>query len=355
MKILVVKRDKIGDLLLTTPVFAHLRQALPAVRIHVLANDYNAWVVADNPHLERVWVYRRTRHAGSLRVTAALEQLRQFFALRGEHFDVAIAAGGEESPRAIRRALAARAARTIGYAGDRRRYGARLTDPLPPPVTGHEIERMFGLVAPLGVAPPPIAPLPEFRPPRQWLDDARRWLAEAGIMPGDYVVLGLSARDAPKLPSQDQVLRWAARFRRDWGCATLLQFTPGDAGNALYPGSEAMAREILAVAPSYLRGMPDGLPAALGLIHLARTSLLPDSGLMHFAAASPGGVAGMFADTARLSSPARWGPRGPRAVALEAPRAIPDLDDAVVFAAVAPLLDNRDPGRVRDAQGAKIQ
>src|SRR6187397_1432528 len=77
VKILVIKRDKIGDLLLTTPLFTVLKRSLPDARIHVLANDYNAWVVADNPNVERVWIYRRTRHAGSLRVSAVLEQVRQ--------------------------------------------------------------------------------------------------------------------------------------------------------------------------------------------------------------------------------------------------------------------------------------
>ncbi len=337
MKILLVKRDKIGDLLLTTPLLAHLARALPQAEMHVLANDYNAWVVAQNPRVAKVWVYRRTRHAGSVRLTAAAEQVRQFFALRAERFDVAIAAGGQESPRAIRRALAARAIRTIAYADAPRRYGRRFTDPLPPPASGHEAERILGLGVPLGVTPPREAPLPEFEPPQRWLDDARGWLASAGISPGGYVIVGLSARDAPKVPSAAQVLRWAARLDRAWGCATLLQFTPGDADNALYPGSDALARTILADAPAYLRAMPDGLPAAIGLIGLARASVLPDSGLMHFAAASPGGVVGLFADTGWLSSPARWGPRGPRAVALEAPRAIADLDDAQVFAALESL------------------
>ena len=338
MKILVVKRDKIGDLLLTTPFIAHLARALPQAAIHVLANDYNAFVVAGNRDVARTWVYRRTRHAGGVRIGAALGQVRQFFALRAEGFDVAIAAGGEESPRAIRRAIAAGARRTIAYAPSPHGYGARLTDPLPPPEAGHEVERIFGLAVPLGVAPPAVSPLPQFEPPAAWLAAARAWLTTAGIAPGGYVVVGLSARDAAKVPAVAQVLRWAARLERDHGLVTLLQFTPGDAGNALYPGSEALARQVLERAPARLLGMPDGLPAAIGLIHLARTSILPDSGLMHFGAASPGGVAGLFADCARLASPARWGPRGARAVTLEAPRAVAELDDEAVFAALARLL-----------------
>ena len=45
MKVLIVKRDKLGDLLLTTPMLAHLKASRPQVEVHLLANDYNAWVV----------------------------------------------------------------------------------------------------------------------------------------------------------------------------------------------------------------------------------------------------------------------------------------------------------------------
>lgn len=73
MKILVLKRDKIGDLLLTTPLFAQLKLALPGARVetHLLANDYNAWVAAGNPHLDRIWVYRRVRNRGRVSFGAA--------------------------------------------------------------------------------------------------------------------------------------------------------------------------------------------------------------------------------------------------------------------------------------------
>ena len=42
MKILVVRRDNIGDLVLTTPVFRALRARHPGARIEALVNSYNA-------------------------------------------------------------------------------------------------------------------------------------------------------------------------------------------------------------------------------------------------------------------------------------------------------------------------
>ena len=59
------------DLLLTTPLLARLKAAVPGVETHLLANDYNAWVVAGNPHVDRLWVYRRVRQGGRTNLRAA--------------------------------------------------------------------------------------------------------------------------------------------------------------------------------------------------------------------------------------------------------------------------------------------
>jgi ADP-heptose:LPS heptosyltransferase len=122
MKILVLKRDKIGDLLLSTPLLARLKAALPRIETHLLANDYNAWVVAGNPHVDRLWVYRRVRHGGRVSVGAAWDWLWQKRALRRERFDWVIVANGDESPRAIRRGLSLRGVRTVARCADASKY-----------------------------------------------------------------------------------------------------------------------------------------------------------------------------------------------------------------------------------------
>ena len=70
--------------------------------------------MAGNPHVDRVWVYRRVRHAGRVSLSAAWQGRRQDRALRRERYDWVIVANGDESPRAIRRGLSVRGARTVG-------------------------------------------------------------------------------------------------------------------------------------------------------------------------------------------------------------------------------------------------
>jgi len=337
MKVLVVKRDKLGDLLLTTPMLAHLKAASPGVEVHLLANDYNAWVVAGNPDIDRLWVYRRVRHAGRVRMGAALAAVLQFLDLRREHFDWVLIGNGEESPRAIRRGLAARGARTVAYCADPARY-ARLSDPLPIEPARHEMDRLLGLLAPLGIGPPATPIWPRYVLPGEAQAFARAWLAARGLAPGGYVVLGLGARRPKKQPSTQQVLAWSERFKRVRGLDTVFMWTPGRSNDPVYPGDDDVAQPVLEANAPHIHPFRGPIPEALGLIWSARTSLFPDSGLMHFAAASPGGVLGFFAETRVSPHPAQWAPRGPRADWLEAATSVSELPDALVYERVDRLL-----------------
>jgi ADP-heptose:LPS heptosyltransferase len=338
MRILIVKRDKLGDLLLAGPVISHLWAALREPEIHLLANDYNAWAARDHSALARTWAFARVRSGGRLHLLAAARQVPLHFALRRERFDWAIVMGGDESHRAIRRALATRATRVIAYARQPARYGPRLTDPLPPPSEGHETERMLALCAPLGVSGGALDA------PRFAIDDgearfASQWLAERGLAARRYVVIGLGARRAKKQPTADQVAAWSTRILRERGLPTVLMWTPGTAANAAYPGDDALAQAVIDRRLAHVHPFRGPIREALGLIYAARTSIIPDSGLMHFAAASEGGVLGLFADPLDSAPASRWAPLGARPRHIEAPRRIAELSDDEVFAVLAPLLD----------------
>lgn len=328
MKILILKRDKIGDLLLTTPLLRHLRATRPAAQIHVLANDYNAWLLEQNKDIDRLWVYPRTRHNARVRIGAIFQQAAQLWALRRERYDAVIVAGGEESPRAIKRAALIHARYTIGYC-DTPQLKRYLSHALATPQQQHEADRMLSLLAPLGIDPPAVAALPTFVPSASCHEQGAQWLATHGLGDRAFMVIGLGARRAKKQPSVDQVLAWAQYAKRHHDLETVFMWTPGKSDNRIYPGDDDAAQAVLARRPPYLHPCREALFPALGIVWRARLSIFPDSGLMHLAAASPGGVIGLFATGSQ--SPSQWAPRGRRAHYLEAKESVANLPSAAVY------------------------
>lgn len=343
MKILILKRDKLGDLLLTTPLFRLLRDALPQAEIHLLAPNYNAWVAKDNAALDTHWVYGRVRTGKRVNVAAAVSQLKLFYDLKRQHFDVAVAAGGEHSPRAISRLLHVGAPRNIAYADDRgHELSIRLTDPQTVPLWFvHETRRLANLALPLGITVPQQLPHPTFTPPQNARAFALNWLQAEGLKAGGFVVLGLGSRRRKRQPSAQQILRWAAWLKQQYQLNSVLLWTPGKIDDPLYPGDDDVAQPILDAKVRYIHAFCGELINVIAIVFQAATSVFPDSGLMHFAAASPGGVLGLFADTTKSPSPERWGPVGEWVDYIEAKTTIAEVDDAVVEQRLARLLDKR--------------
>ena len=87
MRLLIIKRDKLGDLLLTRPVLDRARALVPHAEIHLLANDYNAWVASDHPALARTWIYPRVRSGGRVHPLALLRQIPLGWQLRRQRFE----------------------------------------------------------------------------------------------------------------------------------------------------------------------------------------------------------------------------------------------------------------------------
>jgi ADP-heptose:LPS heptosyltransferase len=332
MKILVVKRDKIGDLLLTTPMLRHLKASLPQAEIHLLATDYNAWVVEGNRDIDRCWIYRRVRRFD---LGAFLQGLALRSRLRRERFDWVLVGNGDESPRAIRWGAGVRGKRTVAYCSS---AFAGITDPLPVKKGVHEMDRLLALLGPMGIPMPARPPWPRYLLPSASAAFAREWLGGKGLAADRYVVIGLGARRAKKQPAAEQVLRWSAHLKEQWGLDTVFMWTPGRSDDPLYPGDDAIAQPVLDAGKPFIQPFRGPIPQALGLIWSARTSVFPDSGLMHFAAASPGGVLGLFAETDVSPAPAQWAPRGPKVEWLDAPKAVADLPDSAIHERLGRLI-----------------
>ena len=89
-KILIIRRDNIGDLLCTTPAIAALRRRYPRAHIAALVNSYNAPVLANNPDIDKVYAYTKAKHSGGFALTAWWHEWRVYRHLRRERFDLII-------------------------------------------------------------------------------------------------------------------------------------------------------------------------------------------------------------------------------------------------------------------------
>ncbi len=341
MKIIVLKRDKLGDLLLTTPMLQILKQGFPKSHLTVIAPESSAWILKDAPFVDKLYSYPQPKSFNFKSMVAILKQLYIFLKIRNEHYDIAIAAGGEYSHRAVKRLLWLNAKRTVSYI-PKNNKGLKITDgvtePNPKKRNLHESARMIELLKPI-IKPKNKLSYPDvyFNPPKDWLKKAQSFLNLHNIKHNQYIVFGLGARREKKQASKEQIIATANYVYKKFKMKTIFVWTPGSKNNKNYPGDDEIASEILKNAPKEIIPLRAPLDLTIGIIWLARKSIFPDSGLMHFAAASPGGVVGLFAETNISPHPSQWAPLGHNSTYIEAKKTIKDLGIKFLFKELSQL------------------
>src|SRR3981081_2973824 len=89
---LVIRRDNIGDLVCTTPLFEALRNRFPAARIYALTNSYNLPVLRSNPFIDEAFAYTKGKHRepGTSLWSVYAHRLRLIWRLRRLRIDYAV-------------------------------------------------------------------------------------------------------------------------------------------------------------------------------------------------------------------------------------------------------------------------
>ena len=143
-RILVVRPDRIGDVLLSTPALSALRRALPDAFIAVLVAPHAYEIVELNPYVDRVLVLdKKGKHRGVLGMMRLVRELKR------ERFDTVLILHGT---RRVHLALFwARIPTRIGY---NRKWGLLLTRRLKdvkPHGEKHEVEYSLDLLRQVGL------------------------------------------------------------------------------------------------------------------------------------------------------------------------------------------------------------
>jgi heptosyltransferase-3 len=303
VKLLVVRRDNIGDLVCTTPLFAALRRRFPEAWIGALVNSYNAPVLERNPDVSEVIAYQKLKHLapGESSLAALGRRLGAFWRLRRMQLDAVVLATPGRPARGLRLARWLGAKQVAGF-DDGSAQGAALDLRLPLPLADiHEVVQVYALARLFGVegVPPPLVLVP---------DPAEKARAEKVFdgSPGRKVALHISARrPAQRWPEA----RFAelARALHAAGAQCMLLWSPGGADDALHPGDDAKADAVLAQAGAGTVGYRTAkLSELIGALSACDQVICADGGAMHLAAALGKPVVALFGD----SMVERWRPWG---------------------------------------------
>jgi len=342
-RILVVRRDNIGDLVCTTPLFDALRGALPDAHISALVNSYNAAVLMRNPALDAVHVYTKLKHRapGSSALAPLLARVALIRRLRRERFDLALLARSGFDRHGLNFVRLLGIPRVIGFApADGKPRG--ITDPLPLPENArmHEVEAVWKLLAPLGIDAPP-GPLRMFADPA----DVAAWRRKLGTNTTPTLAVHVSAREATRQLAVEKWIAFLQGLRAELpGIAIALFWSPGAEDDPRHPGDDAKARRILdacgalGVIPcptATLEDLTAGLSCCSGFVGA-------DGGAMHVAVACALPTVGLFENSPFKL--AHWYPWQVRHEIVASPTfAIGDIDPEVMIAATVRLLSAPTP------------
>lgn len=287
-RILVIRRDNIGDLLLTTPMISALRARYPQARLELLANSYNAPVLAGNPDIDTVHAYTKAKHSDVGKLAAVWAELRLFLRLRRRRFDLIIHANPMPHRRTARlvRFLKAGAALGVVAVDDH-------THPYTLPVLEaaldgpHHARRVMSLLRPLGID-----------------DDAGAMTLVSSATVDDAIGIHLSSRrpcNRWPLDSYTTLIReLLARGQR-----VRVFWAPGKRDNASHPGDDDMADALRQTIGAQLEFHPTHtLTALIDGVASCRAFVCCDGGTLHIAAALGKPMVALFGCT----DAAIWGP-----------------------------------------------
>jgi ADP-heptose:LPS heptosyltransferase len=337
MKILVVRRDNIGDLVCTTPLFTLLRRRYPDAWIGALVNSYNAPILERNPDLDAVIAYDKLKHLapGQSRLAAIGARVASFWKLRQARLDYVILATTDYVPRLVRLARWLAPRKVVGFA-DSEAHASTLSLAARIHEVGalHEVERVTAL-AKLLDANGPIPTLTVVPDPAQ-LAKAR---AAFKSHQGPKIAVHISARrPAQRWPAEKfAALISSLHQRRNARC--MLLWSPGSADNARHPGDDDKARAILGEAPAEAAFgyATHRLPELVGALAACDAVVCSDGGASHISAALQRPLVCFFGD----SPVTRWRPwKVPHRVLVADSRDVRDIPVRAVDDALGELLEH---------------
>ncbi|MBC8286251.1 MAG: glycosyltransferase family 9 protein [Nitrospinae bacterium] len=136
--VLVIRPDRLGDVLLSTPVYETLKKEFPHLHISALVDNAQAGLLADNPNIDKVFAFDPK------------QPLNVFRQLRDNHFDLTLTLNKKFSATATFFSLSSGAKIRVGYDHKENAWAHNIRVPVEGPAQ-HETENNLELLRALGI------------------------------------------------------------------------------------------------------------------------------------------------------------------------------------------------------------
>ena len=332
-KIIVIRRDNIGDLICTTPLFSALRARFPDARIDALVNSYNRPVLERNPDIDHVYAYTKAKHRehGESVLGIYGRRIRLMLSLRSQGYDCVVLANDGDTKRTLKLARWIAPRQVIGYGVPGEAVDRRLDTPLTvDPGHKHAVEIAFALLAPLGIVGMP--PAMKLVPDPEILQRVRSLLdAKAPGGDGPTIAIHVSARKVPQRWPTARFIALMQQLHASYKARFVLLWAPGSSDNPMHPGDDEKADEIVAASAGLpvLAYRTEHLDELIAGIAACDAMICSDGGAMHVGAALGKPIVCFFGN----SDAARWRPWGVPYQLLQPPSL--DVNDISVAEALA--------------------
>jgi heptosyltransferase-2 len=291
-RILIVRTDRIGDVILSTPVIKALRDAYPGAYLAMVVRPYTKVIIEGNPYLDDVILYDKDGREKSW-----FSALRFSRNLAKSKFDLAVVLNPSNRSNLI--PFLAGIPKRVGYD---RKLGWLLTDRVKDTKfegKKHEIEYNLDLVRALGIQPRDTA---TFMP---ILQDSEKWveavLNRENIQPSDrLVVINPGASDNSKMWPPKRYAQVADKLSEKKMKVIIL-------GGA---GDEKICREVISGMHCQYIDMVgnNNISQAASLLKRSSLFISSDTGPMHIASSCGIPVLAILGRSQAGLSPLRWGP-----------------------------------------------
>ena len=280
-RVLFLRPEKIGDMVISLPVFDGLHTAFPHIQQSILGSPRNKALIGEDKRFARVFMYRKN----------LWKDIKEVRAMRREKFDCVVDMICDDSVTALFLSqLCAPGKPRIGVGKVRFRqyydfnYDHRMGN------TGHIIQNTLALLTAFGIDPETVNPYAPPAVPKRAMESAQSTLDSIRQVTEGKRVIGynLSAGSPTRLWSSEKSSELVKRILGDFPDATVLLIcTPSDRPRAIEVQHSAGQRAAV---------VPDRLSLLEVSAILSKLDLLisPDTSLIHIARAFHVPVVGLY-------------------------------------------------------------